>query len=138
MKFTADEDSDEIVSSLGAFPHIHVRSGYILWVARFTPFPPNLIKRSLAPKNIGQGQYASLRPKRSLSLTRNMLIEHFNKCQYEVYHIQEKSTQNFYFINFVVVIFIRFFPIIVFFLFSPHNGSFFLEDFCFFYKHKPH
>ena len=24
-------------------------SGYILWVARFTPFPPNLIKRSLAP-----------------------------------------------------------------------------------------
>ena len=35
-----------------AFPHIHVRSGYILWVARFTPFPPNLIKRhhSAAPR----------------------------------------------------------------------------------------
>ena len=53
-----------------AFPHIYVRSGYILWVAQFTPFPPNLIKRSLAPKNIGQGQPASLRPKGSLSLTR--------------------------------------------------------------------
>jgi hypothetical protein len=37
---------------LWAFPHIHVRSGYILWVARFTPFPPNLIKRhhSAAPR----------------------------------------------------------------------------------------
>ena len=31
-----------------AFPHIHVRSGYILWVARFIPFPPNLIKRCLS------------------------------------------------------------------------------------------
>lgn len=29
---------------LWAFPHIYVRSGYILWVARFTPFPHNLIK----------------------------------------------------------------------------------------------
>ena len=28
-----------------AFPHIYVRSGYILWVARLTPFPLNLIKR---------------------------------------------------------------------------------------------
>ena len=38
--------------SFWAFPHIHVRSGYILWVARFTPFPPNLIKRhhSAAPR----------------------------------------------------------------------------------------
>ena len=36
---------------LWAFPHIYVRSGYILWVARFTPFPPNLIKRSLASIN---------------------------------------------------------------------------------------
>ena len=37
---------------LWAFPHIYVRSGYILWVARFTPFPPNLIKRhhSAAPR----------------------------------------------------------------------------------------
>ena len=52
-----------------AFPHIYVRSGYILWVARFTPFPPNLIKRSLAPENIKKELPTSLRPKGSLSLT---------------------------------------------------------------------
>ena len=28
----------------------HAGSGYILWVARFTPFPPNLIKPSLASR----------------------------------------------------------------------------------------
>ena len=33
--------------SFGRFPLRE--SGYILWVARFTPFPSNLIKRSLAP-----------------------------------------------------------------------------------------
>ena len=54
---------------LWAFPHIHVRSGYILWVDRFTPFPLNLIKRSLAPDNIKKERPASLRPKGSLSLT---------------------------------------------------------------------
>ena len=55
---------------LRAFPHIHVRSGYILWVARFTLFPPNLIKRSLAPKNLKKELHTSLRPKGSPSLTR--------------------------------------------------------------------
>lgn len=36
---------------LWAFPALSCGSGYILWVTRFTPFPPNLIKRSLAPIN---------------------------------------------------------------------------------------
>ena len=55
---------------LWAFPHIYVRSGYILWVAWFTLFPPNLIKRSLAPENIRTKLHARLRPKGSQSLTR--------------------------------------------------------------------
>ena len=55
---------------LWAFPALSCGSGYILWVARFTPFPPNLIKRSHAPENIRTKLSASLRPKGSLSLTR--------------------------------------------------------------------
>ena len=66
----------------GAFPHIYVRSGYILWVARFTPFPPNLIKRSLAPENIRTKPPASLRPKGSLSLTR--MLSRFNHSNSQV------------------------------------------------------
>ena len=65
-----------------AFPHIYVRSGYILWVARFAAFPPNLIKRSLAPENIRTKPPASLRPKGSLSLTRK--ISRFNHSNSQV------------------------------------------------------
>ena len=77
---------------LWAFPHIHVRSGYILWVARFTPFPPNLIKRSLAPKNIGQGQPASLRPKGSLSLTRMLLASKLSCYSFKNIHRENGRT----------------------------------------------
>ena len=52
----------------GRSPHV-CGSGYILWVARFTSFPSNFIKRSLAPKNIKKELPASLRPKGSLTLT---------------------------------------------------------------------
>ena len=43
-------DNREIIFLLGV-PRTSCGSGYILWVARLTPFPPNLIKRSLAPLN---------------------------------------------------------------------------------------
>ena len=54
----------------GAFPHIYVRSGYILGATTFASLVTRLLKRSLAPKNIKKEPPASLRPKGSLSLTR--------------------------------------------------------------------
>ena len=56
---------------LWAFPHIHVRSGYILGKTTFASLVTRLLKRSLALKNFGQKQPASLRPKGSLSLTQS-------------------------------------------------------------------
>ena len=47
-------------------------SGYILWVARFTPFPPNLIKPSLASRVRMASPLPSLTFKRRLE---NILIE---------------------------------------------------------------
>ena len=54
-----------------AFPHIYVRSGYILGATTFASLVTRLLKRSLAPKNIKKEPPASLRPKGSLSLTQN-------------------------------------------------------------------
>jgi hypothetical protein len=45
-----------------AFPHIHVRSGYILGAITFASLVTRLLKRSLAPKNIKKEPPASLRP----------------------------------------------------------------------------
>ena len=53
-----------------AFPHIYVRSGYILGATTFASLVTRLLKRSLAPENIKTKLPASLRPKGSLSLTR--------------------------------------------------------------------
>ena len=69
-------------------------SGYILWVVRFTPFPPNLIKRSLAPKNIGQGQPASLRPKGSLSLTRMLRKNYFDSFSIKILFLSIALSNN--------------------------------------------
>ena len=52
-----------------AFPHIYVRSGYILGATTFASLVTRLLKRSLAPENIKTKLSASLRPKGSLSLT---------------------------------------------------------------------
>ena len=54
---------------LWAFPHIYVRSGYILGATTFASLVTRLLKRSLAPENIKKELPASLRPKGSLSLT---------------------------------------------------------------------
>ena len=54
---------------LWAFPHIYVRSGYILGATTFASLVTRLLKRSLAPENIKKELPASLRPKESLSLT---------------------------------------------------------------------
>ena len=54
---------------LWAFPHIYVRSGYILGAITFASLVTRLLKRSLAPENIKTKLSASLRPKGSLSLT---------------------------------------------------------------------
>ena len=51
------------------FPHIYVRSGYILGATTFASLVTRLLKRSLARKNIQKELPASLRPKGSLSLT---------------------------------------------------------------------
>ena len=53
-----------------AFPHIYVRSGYILGATTFASLVTRLLKRSHAPENIKTKLSASLRPKGSLSLTR--------------------------------------------------------------------
>ncbi|MBR6123204.1 hypothetical protein IKQ19_06360, partial [Candidatus Saccharibacteria bacterium] len=55
----------------GAFPHIYVRSGYILGATTFASLVTRLLKRSLAPENIRTKPPASLRPKGSLSLTQS-------------------------------------------------------------------
>ena len=64
-----------------AFPHIYVRSGYILGAITFASLVTRLLKRSLAPKNIGQGQPASLRPKGSLSPLKGTIATKATSCQ---------------------------------------------------------
>jgi len=56
-----------------AFPHIHVRSGYILGATTFASLVTRLLKRSLDPENIKTKLPASLRPKGSLSLTQRII-----------------------------------------------------------------
>ena len=56
-----------------AFPHIYVRSGYILGATTFASLVTRLLKRNLAPENIRTKSPASLRPKESLSLTQRII-----------------------------------------------------------------